>query len=152
VLSGTLSLFEVEDVEALCVSVLRQSRLKLSPADHEDALAYLISTCWEISVAYQPSDPPRFAVYARNILRRRAIDWQRARFGRQRWVFRDGVYERPRVELVSLDATEDDRLDAAVSRGRVDDGEHRLADELRELKSRGRRPSRRDDWLGDEAA
>jgi hypothetical protein len=34
----------------------------------------------------------------------------------------------------------------------LDDGEHRMADQLRELQNRSRRPAGRDSWLGDDAA
>jgi hypothetical protein len=39
---------------------------------------------------------------------RSITDWQRKHYGRTKWVFRDRVYERPRPQLVSLDAGDPD--------------------------------------------
>jgi hypothetical protein len=96
-----------------------------------------------------------FSTYATSTLYRRVVDWQRQRCGRTRWAFGNGrVYERKRPELVSLDADDSvgSELVSAQPGSSLDDGEHRMADELRLLDSRGRRPGGRDDWLGDEAA
>jgi hypothetical protein len=35
------------------------------------------------------------------------VDWQRQRFGRTSWQFANGVYERPRLQSVSLDDLDD---------------------------------------------
>ena len=95
-----------------------------------------------------------FSGYALHILRQRVIDWDRKRLGRTKWQFKDKTYERPRPQLVSLDADDSlrDRLESSVARSGLDDDAHRLADELRTLDKRSRRPGRREDWLGDEAA
>ena len=44
------------------------------------------------------------------------------------------------------------RLGLAVGNGGVDDDAHRLSDQLRALDKRSRRPGRRDELLGHEAA
>jgi DNA-directed RNA polymerase specialized sigma24 family protein len=75
-LNGKLELHDVRDVEAFCVRILQ--RTTLTPQDHEDALAYLIESCWLLSTQYQPGTAS-FSTYAGKQLPRRLIDWQRKR-------------------------------------------------------------------------
>ena len=126
-LAGKLALHDVRDTEALCVSVLRRSRLELSSHDFEDALSFLIEAAWKLSLGYQRGDrPASFSSYAAPILQRRVTDWQRKTKGRTRWTFRDHIYERPRPILVSLDSVtpELDRLGASLDprAGDLEDG------------------------------
>lgn len=155
-LAGVLPLHDVRDTEAFCRSVITSSRLKLSRDDYDDCLAFLISTAWELSLRYDPGDsPPRFSTYARNLLARRLIDWQRKRFGRTKWQRAGGrTYERERVKLISLDAhdSERDPLVESLAARSVDDHEHRLADELRALADRGRPSDRKEEDLDAAAA
>jgi hypothetical protein len=126
--------------------------LKLSWCEHEDLAAYLIATCWEISRGFDPHAGGSFPRYARRILGLRTVDWIRQHRGRTRWQTSGGSYERPRTQLVSFDSLDPDadRMGTAVTGGGVDDSAHRMADELRLLDKRSRRPGRRDDWLGEE--
>jgi hypothetical protein len=152
-LSSTFTLHDVRDVESFTGRIVERSGLRLSVEDREELHVYLIETCWEISIRFEPGRIS-FSSFAGSTLPRRVIDWERQRFGRTKWQFRDRVYERPRVELVSLDADDSEhvRLGPSFAGGSLDDGEHRLADQLRDLDQRSSRPGRRPDWLGDEAA
>jgi hypothetical protein len=147
------ALYDIDDVERFTASIVQRSRFKLDAHERDELHAYLIETAWELSRDFRPGGIS-FSTYAGGTLRLRCVDWHRSRFGRQRWVFRDRIYERPRVELVSLDAddSEHDRLESTFTGGGLDDGEHRMADQLRDLQTRSRRPGGRDDWLGDDAA
>ena len=113
VLSRPFALHDIRDSEAFAARIIQRSRLELSYYDHEDLLAYLVETAWELSLRYRrgnPDFPARFSVYATNILRRRVVDWQRQRDGRTRWQFAGGrTYERPRPQFQSLDADDGDR-------------------------------------------
>ena len=109
-LNGKLSLHELDDVEGLCVNVIRSAQLELPHHDYEDCLAYLVETAWELSLVYEQGDfPSRFGVYLSRMLKRRVIDWQRQRHGRTRWQFAHGTYERELPTIVTLD----DRPDGA---------------------------------------
>jgi DNA-directed RNA polymerase specialized sigma24 family protein len=102
-LSRPLLLYDVRDVEALCTSIVQRSRLSLDHHDREDLTAYLIATCWELSLRYEPGRTS-FSTWATTTLRLRVIDWNRARNGRTRWQFSGHTYERERPRLVPLDA------------------------------------------------
>jgi hypothetical protein len=106
------SILDIRDVAAFCARIADRSRVHLSYHDREDLLAYLVETTWELSLRYDAGDrPPKFAVYAGGILPLRVVDWTRGRFGRTRWQFSGSTYERPRVDLVSLDDSARDRLE-----------------------------------------
>ena len=102
-LTGTLSLHEIDDVEAFTLAIVQRSRLELSHHDREDLVAYLLTECWRLSLRFEPGGIS-FSTYAGTTLRGRLVDWQRKRFGRTRYVFSDRVLERKLPELVSLDA------------------------------------------------
>jgi DNA-directed RNA polymerase specialized sigma24 family protein len=112
-LSRPLPLFDVRDVEALCTSIVQRNRLSLDHRDREDLIAYLIATCWELSLRYEPGRTS-FSTWAGNTLRLRVFDWNRARNGRTRWQFSGHVYERERPLLVPLDAELVDTLPAGA--------------------------------------
>jgi hypothetical protein len=152
-LNGTFSLLDIRDVESFTGRIVERTSGRLSVEDREELHVYLIAECWELSTRFQPGRIS-FSSYAGTNLRLRVVDWQRQRFGRNRWVFKDRVYERPRVELVSLDSLDpdEDRMGNPVAGSELGDGAHRLADQLRTLDKRSRRPGRRNNWLGDEAA
>jgi hypothetical protein len=78
VLNGVLALHDINDVEAYCAHILNKARLTLTPQDHEDALAYLITAAWHLSTTYKPGTRS-FSGYAGKHLPRRLIDWQRQR-------------------------------------------------------------------------
>jgi hypothetical protein len=150
-LNARWSLFDIDDVELFCWAIVARSKLTLTDADREDLVVYLVETCWELSLRYNDQSPKGFSAGARAILAHRVVDWQRIRFGRTRAQFKDRSYERPPVLLVSLDDPDHDHLGTSLAASGLDDGAHRLADELRSLKARGRRPGRRNGWVGDEA-
>lgn len=105
-LQGTLTLHDIRDVEAHCTWIIQRSRITPQTADHEDLLAYLIATCWELSL------PPQrwhtsFNGWATPLLQLRTIDWYRQRHGRTRYQFSTHTYERPQPILLSLN----DQLD-----------------------------------------
>jgi DNA-directed RNA polymerase specialized sigma24 family protein len=151
-----LQLHDVDDAERLCAAIVAKSRLELSWHDREDAVQYLLGECWRISVSFNPSGI-RFSTYAYQTLSRRRIDWQRSRFGRTKWQFADRTYERPHVDLVSLDDPERDRLGATIATGPSDPAADSDADLVGLLRERDRerlgdyaelgvRPSRRAPW------
>jgi hypothetical protein len=152
-LNGTFSLHGIRDVEAFTGRIVERSGLRLSVEDREELHIYLVEECWRLSLKH---DAKRgvFSVWVGYALRRRAVDWQRSRFGRTRWQFKDRVYERPRVELVSLDADDSlrDRLDESLAASSMDSDALGFASDMRDLDRRSSRPGRRNDWLGDEAA
>jgi DNA-directed RNA polymerase specialized sigma24 family protein len=110
-LSRPLPLFDVRDVEALCTGIVQRSRLTLDHHDREDLTAYLIATCWELSLRYEPGQTS-FSTWATTTLKLRVIDWNRKRNGRTRWQFSGHTYERERPRLVPLDAELVDTLPA----------------------------------------
>jgi hypothetical protein len=79
-------------------------------SEREDLEAYLVSTLWEISLTYEPGRIlKRFSTWAGIVLRRRVVDWQRAKLGRTKWQFRnaDGslrVHKRERPQFVPFDS------------------------------------------------
>jgi DNA-directed RNA polymerase specialized sigma24 family protein len=103
VLNGTLSLQGIDDVEPFAVAIVQRSRIELNHHDREDLITYLVETCWELSLRYEPGGIS-FSTWAGATLRNRIVDWQRKRYGRTRYVFSDRVFERKLPELVSLDA------------------------------------------------
>lgn len=99
-LQGHLALHDVTDVEKLAAraltDALRTMRATLNPTDHEDALAYLIATAWELSLRYDPNRGWSFSKLAYRTLRLRVVDWYRDRY----WDTRHAKPELP----ISLDA------------------------------------------------
>jgi Sigma-70 region 2 len=144
-------LHNIDDVEQFCRKVLDSTNVP--HGEYEDTLAGLIADCWILSENYEPARTPSFSTFAYRRLRLRVIDATRRRY-RTRWAFATHVYERAAPQLLSLDADDSERreLGASITGGGVDDGEHRLADQLRALQSRSRRPGGRDDQLGEQAA
>jgi hypothetical protein len=151
-LNGTFSLLGIQDVEAFCGRIVERSGLRLSVEDREEFLVFLVEECWLLSTRFQHSRIS-FSSYAGTNLRLRAVDWQRQRFGRTRWVFKDRVYERPRVELVSLDADGGDgELDGPVGGRPLAATADRAPDLARALHSRSRPPAGYDHEVGESAA
>jgi hypothetical protein len=141
-----LVLWDVDDAARFCSAIVTRSGLALSHHDREDLQQHLFIQIWELSLRYDSGDPkfpPRFSVYATNLLRLRIVDWQRAKLGRSRWTFHDRVYERERPQLVSLDVNDagDDGVESALAGSGLDRGERELADELRLLRKRSRPPA-----------
>jgi DNA-directed RNA polymerase specialized sigma24 family protein len=80
---------------------------RLGEDEHEDALAFLVATVWEVSTRFDPQRSRCFEHYAYSICRRRAIDWYRRHYGRTRWAFSDSQYEREQPALLSLEESTD---------------------------------------------
>jgi hypothetical protein len=149
-LRSRYSLLGIEDVERFCARVIEKSGLALRHEQRDDALAFLISTCWEISTRYEAGrgSTASFAGFAATTLRLRLVDWQRKEFGRTRWQFDGHTYERERPALVSLDDDSGDgRLGEVVAGGSLDGDRDRAADQLRLLAIRGRPPARYEDEI-----
>lgn len=100
-LNGTLALHDCRDIEAHCRWIIQHSRITPQPADHEDLLAYLIATAWELSLPPQRWNTS-YTGWATPLLHLRTIDWYRARNGRTRWQFADYTYQREQPIVLSL--------------------------------------------------
>lgn len=111
-LNGTLSLHDIEDVEAFCIWIM-ESRNGLAPHESEDCLAYLVASAWELSLVYEYS-LGTFATFARTGLRRRLADWYRQRNGRTVWKFKDQVYERKLPSFTTLEHRPDEPYDGQL--------------------------------------
>jgi hypothetical protein len=145
-----LQLHDVQDAERFVSAIASKSGLTLSYHDREDLQQYLLAECWRLSLKYEPGrgSTKSFAGWATTNLRLGVIEWQRQRFGRTRWKFRDSTYERKRPTIVSLDDDSgDDRMGEALGGSGLDDDGDRVADQLRLLGARGRPPARYEDEL-----
>jgi hypothetical protein len=106
-----LQLHDVQDAERFVSAIASKSGLALSYHDREDLQQWLLEQVWTLSLKYTPGrgSTTSFAGWATTQLRLRVVDWQRARFGRTKWQFRDHVHERKRPTVVSLDYGDADR-------------------------------------------
>lgn len=129
VLNGRLELWDVRDVEQFCGHLIGNKWADLTPYEKEDLHAYLIATCWELSLRYRPGGIS-FSTWAGNTLRKRAIDWYRNERGRTRYVFKDRIIERDLPQFVSLDS----ELGGSEHRVAVDGTPDRSADLARFLR------------------
>jgi hypothetical protein len=144
-LARRFALLDIDDVERFCRRVLtahlRRTRAYLRPADEDDALAYLIALCWELSLRHDPAQGVTFATYAYRLLSLRVVDWRRQQEGRTRWQFAGGSYERARVDPLSLNARRggddgDAELGESVAARTGDPAVHRDPDLVRVLAER----------------
>jgi DNA-directed RNA polymerase specialized sigma24 family protein len=97
-----LQLHDVDDAEHFVSAIASRSGLTLSFHDRQELEQELLVECWRLSERFQPGGVS-FSTYAGSTLRLRVVDFVRKRNGRTKWQFKDRVYERPRVEVVSLD-------------------------------------------------
>jgi len=118
VLNGTLALYDVPDVEELCVKILARyctkTRTRLRPEDFDDGVAYLIGEAWRLSEKFDASRGARFSSVAYSQLTFRCVDYQRKLLRRTRWKWSPEAvakgsaskteYERDRLVPLSLDA------------------------------------------------
>jgi hypothetical protein len=133
-------LWNIDDAEAFVSRIVERRGLSwLLWHEREALITYLVETAWQLSLRYEPMGFA-FSQWARPTLDRRVTDWLRSEFFDARH-----VSEPP--ELVPLDANDSelDRLGVALAGSGLDDGASRLADELRSLEARGRRPGGRND-------
>jgi hypothetical protein len=148
VLQGKFALHDVQDTEAFCARIIQRSGVELRYSEHEELLAYLIETAWELSLEYRPGIIRKgFSTWVGITLSRRITDWQRSG-GRTKWTFHDRIYERTLPQFVPLDDRQDepDTL-SSVDVGR--DSESPLEWIVRERDSEG---VGRDDTLGEGSA
>jgi DNA-directed RNA polymerase specialized sigma24 family protein len=142
-LNGKLALHDIHDVEQFCGRIIDQSRRQLSPQDNEDLTAYLIETCWELSLQFEPGGIT-FSTYATTTLRRRVVDWQRNRDGRTVWQFADRTHIREIPTFHPLD----DRPDTFDTSQPMDTEVGGLSDLIGVLGTRGSSVPRRDNGVG----
>lgn len=120
-LGSTLAVYDVRDLEALVRRALdnqlRGWGARLAQDEYEDALAYLITKAWELSLVYRPTPGLAFSTYCTRIVRKRVVDWYRQRF-------HDARYGEPRPVVVSLEW-----LAEEFDRPRLE-----VVDELQELR------------------
>jgi len=80
------ALHDIDDVERFCdrllADYLRRRGAHLREHDREDAVSYLVATCWELSQTYDRSRNTSFSKHAYTILVKRVTDFYRQRFGR----------------------------------------------------------------------
>jgi hypothetical protein len=131
-LGRTWALHDVDDVERLSRKALddalRTRGIHLRPHEHADAVAFLVSECWRLSVGYDPARTSRFSTYAYRRLRLLVWDWHRREYGRTRWAFGNGyVHERPRPDVLRLDDPDGNPLVDALTAGGGDDAADRVA-------------------------
>jgi hypothetical protein len=143
-------LHDIDDAERFVGAIVSRSGFSLSFHDREELGEYLLVECWQLSLRYDRGDPqfpPRFSVHATNILRRRLVDWQRAKHGRTIWRFGDGrVHERQLPSFLPFDG-----LDDALGAGEGDPADGGDSD-LGRVATTGDRQRARDLWtLGLEA-
>jgi glycine/D-amino acid oxidase-like deaminating enzyme len=111
-----LALHDVPDVEALVRGIVIRNGSELSFDDELELRQHLLVRCWEISLRYQPGRIEKgFAAWATIKLKFEIIDWQRKRWGRTRWQFKDNVHTRELPRLVEFDETVANRLDEIES-------------------------------------
>jgi hypothetical protein len=83
-LNGTLSLHDVDDVEAAAQKIINdfsaRSRAYFRDHDREDLLAFLISIAWRLSVRYDPNRGWSYSKLFYQVGSRRIADWYRARY------------------------------------------------------------------------
>jgi hypothetical protein len=107
-LAARFELFDVPDVEALCVRAARgwttKTKARLSPEDFESLVTFLVEAVWWMSERYDPELSSSFKAIALGRLSNRATDWFRTHRGRTRWQFSGHTYERERPNSISLDA------------------------------------------------
>jgi len=86
-LNGVLALWDVADVERFCRKAI-DAELKagrsgeLTPADYDDALAYVIAETWILAERFKPGTSSTFSTYAYPKCRLRFVNWLAKRFGR----------------------------------------------------------------------
>lgn len=162
-------LLDVADVEGLIWKAVGHSTAaaELRPHEQDDLVSYLLAEAWIISERFDASrGSVCFSTFLYASIQRRIVDFVRRERGRTKWQFADRTYERPHVELVSLNLFAQRGKDDSPSSGDSEHGElGRLiagsmldsdapgfASDMRALETRARRPSGRDNWMGDEAA
>jgi hypothetical protein len=148
-------LLDVEDVEAVVRQELADATRRRGGYLRADAVAWLLGEAWQASERFDPGRGVPFRAYLKRTIKLRSVDFLRAQLGRSRWTFSDGrVHERERRQPLSLDGPaggpSDDRLGDTLPGSGLDDAACRLADELRVLHQRSRRPCGRnrdvDEW------
>lgn len=133
---------------------LRGRSIRLRPHEHEDAVAFLVAECWRLSLDYDPARTPSFSTYAYRRLRLLVWEWHRREYARTKWKFGDGrIHERPRPDLLSLDADDAGRgrLDTALGTRTGDPQNDRDPDLSRLLTGGSRQVARDHELLGFEA-
>lgn len=122
-LASRYELFDIPDVEALCVRAARtwttKTEARLSPHDFESLTAFLIAAVWRMSRTYDPARCSSFKAVVVGRLGNRCVDWLRTHRGRTRWQFGSHTYERELPRPVSLDQA-DEHHPLAESLGRTD--------------------------------
>jgi hypothetical protein len=100
---------------------LKRRNIELAPHRREDLIVYCVEELWIASRKYDARRYRSFQQFADGVTRRKVIDWLRLDVGRSRWAFGDHIYERPKVELLSLDAgAGGDQLGSSLERGAFD--------------------------------
>jgi hypothetical protein len=76
-LPAKLTILDVDDVEQFASQIVQQSGLDLSYHEREDLVTFLMATCWELSLRYDPAGVSSFRIWARRTLRLRCVDTPR---------------------------------------------------------------------------
>ncbi len=111
---------------------------------HDDAIAFLVALCWQLSLQFDSSRGQAFSTFAYRILRLRVVDWFRQTDGRTRWQSGEHVYERERPELVSFERDPGDGGLAATLAARSGDPTADWSPDLAGILEEGNRDRARD--------
>jgi hypothetical protein len=109
-------LHDVDDTAAFVAVLIDRSGLSLSWDDREDLEQHLLIFAWSLSEKYDPARGS-FSNYLWRTGSLQVLQWQRKRFGRTVWKFKDRTHVRKLPELVSYDAERDSLEDAYGSVG-----------------------------------
>jgi DNA-directed RNA polymerase specialized sigma24 family protein len=101
-----LRLHDVEDGAAFVSSIVQRSGVVLSFHDRQDLEQHLLVFAWTLSEKYDPARGT-FSNYLYRCASLQVLQWQRKRFGRTVWKFKNKVHVRKLPEFVSYDAERD---------------------------------------------
>jgi DNA-directed RNA polymerase specialized sigma24 family protein len=101
-----LALHDVDDTAAFIAALVQRSGIVLDYHDREDLQQHLLVFAWSLAEKYD-SDRGTFSNYLYRCASLQVLQWQRKRFGRTVWRFKNRVHVRKLPELVSYDAERD---------------------------------------------
>jgi hypothetical protein len=101
------ALEDIESVERLVYSLVRDVEARLQPHEYDDLIAYLLGEVWAIYRQWDRGKTPSFRQYCTYLLRFKIVDHARKERGRTKWRWTNASYSRERPRVLSLDAALD---------------------------------------------